>query len=207
MERQHKNLHAMSGVTDKVCPKIRKKIEATKYASRMCVTKPTVGDVFQVSHEDDQFVVDLNSSTCTCRVWELTGLPCIHACSAIGFMKRDVADYVGDYYTIPAYIVAYQYALQPLNGIKMWPEATGNPIQPPPFRSMPGRPKKKRKRGPEEERRSATKLKRFGLQMTCQKCLQTGHNKRSCKNEPVEKPPKVTQFCLFLIQLNTHHQT
>ncbi|KAL8525864.1 hypothetical protein ACS0TY_015193 [Phlomoides rotata] len=146
MERQHKNLHGMSGVIDKVCPRIRKKIESTKHASRMCVTKPAVGEMFQVSHGDDQFVVNLNLSTCSCRLWELTGLPCIHVCSAITYMKRDVADYVDDCYTVPVYIAAYQHALQPLNGRKMWPEAIGTPIQPPPFRPMPGRPKKKRKR-------------------------------------------------------------
>ncbi|KAL8458780.1 hypothetical protein ACS0TY_036330 [Phlomoides rotata] len=190
MERQHKNLHDMSGVTDKVCPRIRKKIEGTKHASRMFVTKPAVGEMFQVSHGDDQFVVNLNLSTCSCRLWELTGLPCIHVCSAITYMKRDVADYVDDCYTVPVYIAAYQHALQPLNGRKMWPEAIGTPIQPPPFWPMPGRPKKKRKRDPEEEQQSSTKLKRFGLQMTCKKCLQIGHNKRSCNNEAVPIPPK-----------------
>ncbi|KAL8543342.1 hypothetical protein ACS0TY_004038 [Phlomoides rotata] len=128
MERQHKNLHDMSGVTDKVCPRIRKKIESTKYTSRMCVTKPAIGEMFQVSHGDDQFVVNLNLSTCSCRLWELTGLSCIHVCSAITYMKMDVADHVDDCYTIPVYIVAYQHALQPLNGRKMWPEAIGTII-------------------------------------------------------------------------------
>ncbi|KAL6514260.1 hypothetical protein OROHE_019247 [Orobanche hederae] len=137
---------------------------------------------------EDYMPVDVSESDD--RVWQLTGVPCIHACSAIGFMKRDVADYVGECYTISVYIAAYQNALQPLNGRKMWPAATGTPIRPPPFRMMPGRPKKKRRRGAEEERQSGTKLKRFGLQMTCQKCLQTGHNKRSCANEAVEKPEK-----------------
>ncbi|GER54761.1 mutator-like transposase [Striga asiatica] len=55
---------------------------------------------------------------------------------------------------------------------------------------MPGRPKLERKKALEEETKCVSKLKRFGLQMRCQKCLQIGHNKRSCKNETAPRPHK-----------------
>ncbi|GER50780.1 multidrug and toxin extrusion protein 1 [Striga asiatica] len=55
---------------------------------------------------------------------------------------------------------------------------------------MPGRSKLARKKATEEEAKSVSKLKRFGLQMRSQKCLQIGHNKRSCKNEAAPRPPK-----------------
>ncbi|KAH6763487.1 hypothetical protein C2S52_020920 [Perilla frutescens var. hirtella] len=54
---------------------------------------------------------------------------------------------------------------------------------------MPRRPKKKRIRAAEENE-GKTKLPRFGLIMTCRRCLQDGHNKRTCKNEPAIKPPQ-----------------
>lgn len=46
--------------------------------------------------------------------------------------------------------MAYGYGLPALNGQKLWPIAEGYPVIPPPVRSMPGRPKKVRRRDPFE---------------------------------------------------------
>ncbi|XP_042024119.1 uncharacterized protein LOC121771406 [Salvia splendens] len=73
----------------------------------------------------------------------------------------------------------------------MWPEVEETIVKPPVIRRMPGRPKKKRRRAPEEkDPKCPQKKKRTGVQMTCQNCHQQGHNSRSCKNDPVEKIPK-----------------
>ncbi|KAH6824223.1 hypothetical protein C2S53_001250, partial [Perilla frutescens var. hirtella] len=68
----------------------------------------------------------------------------------------------------------------------------GYPIQPPLVRKMPGRPKRNRKRSTDKKKNeSRKKLGYLHSRMTCQRCLQEGHNKRTCKNEPIIKPPKI----------------
>ena len=42
--------------------------------------------------------VDLMERTCTCKAWQMFGIPCDHACAAIRRMGFDVSDYVDDWY-------------------------------------------------------------------------------------------------------------
>ncbi|KAH6797713.1 hypothetical protein C2S52_022267 [Perilla frutescens var. hirtella] len=191
MERQYKKLTAVSSLNDRICPNIRAKLEKLKYESRLGITHPAVGGIFEVKLHEMRYVVTLGSKSCTCRVWDLTGIPCVHACSAIHYMKLDPPDFVDECYMIPKYLEAYRYGLPPLNGPDMWEEATGFPVKPPIIRKMLGRPKQKRKRDADEKSSTnPNKLKRQVV-MTCQRCLQTGHNTRGCRNEAVEKPETV----------------
>ena len=41
---------------------------------------------------------DLMERTCTCKAWQMSGIPCDHACAAIRRMGFDVFDYVDDQY-------------------------------------------------------------------------------------------------------------
>ncbi|XP_048227260.1 uncharacterized protein LOC107261060 [Ricinus communis] len=128
IERQHNKLMGMSGITNSICPRIRAKLETNKYNSRLCISKPPVGDKFQVAVGDDQFVVDLKKCTCSCRSWDITGIPCMHACSSIHFMKRGITDFFDAYFSVQKYTESYSYPLESINGKKMWPAATGAPI-------------------------------------------------------------------------------
>ncbi|KAH6771697.1 hypothetical protein C2S51_010101 [Perilla frutescens var. frutescens] len=191
MERQYRKLTEISNVNDRLCPRIRKKVEKHKYDRRDCIAHPALGGKFQVQLHEDRFVVNMGTRSCTCRAWDLSGIPCIHACSAIHFLKEDVADYVADYYTISKYIECFRCGLEPINGKTMWPEAVGDPVQPPLLRKMPGRPKKKRRRAADENEPTKSKSARiFGIVITCKRCLQPGHNSRTCKNKPVEQVPR-----------------
>ncbi|XP_057798030.1 uncharacterized protein LOC131014162 [Salvia miltiorrhiza] len=187
-ERQYKKLGLVTGSTDRLCPNIKKKLEKLKHDVRICRAHPGLGGKFEVSCYEDRLIVHLGDRTCSCRQWDLCGIPCKHAVAALHFMKEEPTDYVNECYSVDKYLKAYAYALEPINGKKMWPKGVGYPVEPPMIKSMPGRPKKKRKRDIDErDPHNSTRLKRVGLRMTCQKCLQVGHNARTCKNEAVEK--------------------
>lgn len=176
--------------TDVLCPRIRKKVEKLRYNSRHCVTIPALDGKFEVSLDENRFVVTPVSRSCECRAWDITGIPCVQACSVINFLNEKVESYVSDYYTVEKYKAAYAYGIPPLNGDKMWGVAQGYPIKPPHVKKMPGRPKKMRKKDPMEiDPKRPHKLRKICV-MTCQKCLQQGHNIRSCKNNLVPKPTK-----------------
>nr|KAJ0201224.1 hypothetical protein LSAT_V11C600322550 [Lactuca sativa] len=48
------------------------------------------GDKYQVTGAlQDQHVVDVRNKTCTCRKWELIGIPCRHAIATLNEMSND----------------------------------------------------------------------------------------------------------------------
>ncbi|CAL2237963.1 unnamed protein product [Prunus armeniaca] len=67
-----------------VGPRIFKIIEKNKLGSSQCIPRLVGEKLYQVSHiYGGEFVVDLRAKTCSCRRWNLCGIPCPHAISAI----------------------------------------------------------------------------------------------------------------------------
>lgn len=91
----------------------------------------------------DLFEVDLNSQQCSCRKWQLSGIPCPHAISALNHNQLVPKDYVADCYKKDTYMKAYEHMMYPMRGRDMWPK-TNLELHPPNDRKLPGRPKTRR---------------------------------------------------------------
>ncbi|XP_042022963.1 uncharacterized protein LOC121770266 [Salvia splendens] len=137
----------------------------------------------ELEKEDGQAYADLMDKNPSrfCKAFLTPG-----NCSDV-ILKQNVDDYVHEYYSLRKYMKAYGYGLPALNGEKLWPQAEGYPVVPPPVKKMPGRPKKVRRRDLFEKNPARPNRMKKICVMTCQKCLQEGHNSRTCKNEPVAK--------------------
>ena len=60
-------------------------------------------------------IVDLNAWTCTCRRWQVTGLPCFHALAFITSLPNSrIADFVHPYYHVEKFKLAYVGVVPPL---------------------------------------------------------------------------------------------
>ena len=67
-----------------ITPTYSEKLEEMKKWSRACKAEKSHGDVWQVTSSlENVYAVDLSKRTCGCRKWDMTGLPCHHAISAI----------------------------------------------------------------------------------------------------------------------------
>jgi hypothetical protein len=65
---------------------------------------------------------------------------------------------------------------------EQWVRTEGHDIlEPPRARVAPGRPRKLRRRGPDESKdaKNPNKMRKFGARMRCSKCKVSGHNKRA----------------------------
>ncbi|GKU96024.1 hypothetical protein SLEP1_g9305 [Rubroshorea leprosula] len=131
------------------------------------------------------YIVNLEDSTCTCRYWDLFGIPCRHAITVLSLKKLRVDEYVSDWYKLSTFKASYAYEVPVVEGMNQWTPTRMLTIQPPVPRKMPGKPKKKRNH---EEWEGKTKMGRQGRKITCQKCFQKGHNFRSCKGQPPNVP-------------------
>ncbi|CAI9279568.1 unnamed protein product [Lactuca saligna] len=152
----------------------------------------------------DAYEVDLEERTCSCRLWQLNGIGCVHSVAAISFMNRDVESYVDKKFSSNTYMKAYKFRLAPMNGSNLWPTTDYTPPLPPVRRAMSGRPATKRKRDATEtpnqsSKKSKTttqtqnkgkeqvKVSKAGKKQKCSLCKIEGHNKRACT---LTRPPK-----------------
>ena len=123
-------------------------------------------------------------------MWELSGIPCVHAMAAYMHMKKDPLVGVSEWYSVDKWVEAYQYSIRPVLGSKYWKPSTFPKPLPPLERKMPGRPRKRRIRHPTEDDHE---ISRVGRIMHCHNCWEPGHNKKSCNKPSKPKPPKQYQ--------------
>ncbi|KAF7144308.1 hypothetical protein RHSIM_Rhsim05G0190700 [Rhododendron simsii] len=86
-------------------------------------------------------------------------------------------------HTIDTYLGVYHHMIHPIPGKHDWEKSNQEEIRPPFMRRPSGRPRKARRKAAEEVEDTGTEtLSMAGRYMSCAKCLQRGHNVRSCKN-------------------------
>ncbi|XP_052621580.1 uncharacterized protein LOC111904117 [Lactuca sativa] len=65
-------------------------LAARKTVASQYIARWNGGDKYQVTGAlQDQHVVDVRNKTCTCRKWELIGIPCRHAITTLNEMNKD----------------------------------------------------------------------------------------------------------------------
>ncbi|WOH14095.1 hypothetical protein DCAR_0933611 [Daucus carota subsp. sativus] len=182
MERIHKKRDAMRDVDCVLVPKARSVLESSE-----CSVLWDGQDNFQVKWRGVGFCVNLKESTCSCRVWELTGIPCSHSVCAIQKIREDPVDYVEHWFKKDTYMRTYSFCLEVLRGEPFWKETMGDTVLPPPFvKQLRGRPKRGRMKQSQR-----LNFSRMGRVMHCTICRETWHTRGKCPNKPadyVEKP-------------------
>lgn len=111
----------------------------------------------------------------------MSGIPCVHAISCLNFLNADPLNFVYSYYKVETYVKTYANLILPINGKEMWHTVDKPKLFPPDVVSRPGRPKKARRREPEEP--DPTILSKRGVKMSCCGCGREGHNKRGCRHK------------------------
>nr|KAJ0224598.1 hypothetical protein LSAT_V11C100029920 [Lactuca sativa] len=153
-----------------------RKVVASQYIARW-----NGRDMYHVTGPlQDQHVVDVRKQTCSCRKWELIGIPCRHAIATLNEMSKDSEDELDIY---------------------KW---VGRPKKK--RRQSEGERLSKKQRGSqgdgfkatqEEESHRPTnngvqKLSRKHISVTCSKCKNKGHKSRTCKRERWESVQEVS---------------
>ncbi|KAL8481845.1 hypothetical protein ACS0TY_028114 [Phlomoides rotata] len=130
-------------------------------------------------------------------MWELSGIPCKHAISAIIHKRENVEDFVSDWYTVEVYKRSYAPFIKGITGSMLWVESCFLPPMPPNMGREKGRPVRARRNEPDEQqrkikkkgegRRPTTTMKRRQCTLTCANCGGEGHNRKSCGREEQRK--------------------
>ncbi|CAN1325008.1 hypothetical protein LINPERPRIM_LOCUS33339, partial [Linum perenne] len=183
------------------CPKILRKLAAHAKETRYCRIISNGKEGYEVRYKsEDHFTVQLDESKCSCRSWDLNGIPCPHAITCIISEGQDPQQFISECYAVQQYWSTYDHAVSPMDGHKSWVPSKYDPVLPPISRKMPGRPKKNRVKSVEEKEDMArkrkriytdvellardtndpTKMSKVGRIMTCKSFRKEGNNTRTC---------------------------
>ncbi|CAL9178687.1 unnamed protein product [Musa hybrid cultivar] len=159
--------------TEALVPSANQKVQEEMIKARSLGVICSAGSVFEVSDESTK-IVNTETRECTCRRWQVTGLPCVHALAVLEQTNQCIYDYCSKYFSTGCYRLAYSLSINPIPDV-------GRPVctnlfhaastWPPRTRRLAGRPKEK----PVEPR---IVIKRA---VHCSKCQGLGHNKQTCK--------------------------
>lgn len=128
----------------------------------------------EVKCKGKSWEVILDEKTCSCRIWQVRGLPCVHAAAFISFTRDANWDkYCDSFFTIKKFKEAYALEISPMREKDEWVHIeTMDKIYPPTIKRPAGRPKKNRI-VPHDEVKKRHK---------CKRCGNYGHQERTCKN-------------------------
>uniref|UniRef100_A0A1D1Y5G7 Protein FAR1-RELATED SEQUENCE 11 n=1 Tax=Anthurium amnicola TaxID=1678845 RepID=A0A1D1Y5G7_9ARAE len=171
--------------TSVLAPSAEKRItEAIEFAKNYQVLRSDEVE-FEVLSADRSDIVNIGTRCCSCRNWQLYGIPCFHAVAALLSCRKDVYEYTVECFTVAKYRETYSQPMHPIPDKTEWSKATEGlqdddtrVVRPPKFRRPPGRPEKKRL--------CTDELSREKHIVHCSRCNQTGHYKRTCKAETVQ---------------------
>ncbi|KAL5826269.1 hypothetical protein ACOSQ4_018066 [Xanthoceras sorbifolium] len=147
---------------------------------------------YELLGETRAYVAKLNSKTCECGAWQISGVPCSHVMAGISHISgvngiRDkVVEFVDPSFSKTAFIKTYGSIIHPIPDQCVWPEVDTVPLIPPPLKRRPGKPKLQRKREQNEKPKEA----RSGS-VICKICKKAGHNKRTCSGGAKRSRKKV----------------
>lgn len=140
-------------------------------------------DKFEVVSHGGENVVDIRTRCCSCCGWQLSGLPCAHAVTALLYCRQNVHRFTESCFTVASYRKAYSQTIHPIPDRTLWKELSmlfqneGDKeaevvINPPKSLRPPAGPRKRKIR-----KDGGGQTKRV---VHCSRCKQTGHFRTTC---------------------------
>ncbi|KAL2920993.1 Filamentous hemagglutinin [Bienertia sinuspersici] len=191
MKRNFQKLQSLDKVKTSYMPYIEGQFKWISAEAQHCYPTQCSLHEWEVEHNGDCLVVNLENWSCDCGKWSLTGIPCPHAYACIRLRREKPETYVHHYYSKSMYLEAYKVNVRAMPGIKHWEQHDDvvKPL-PPKHRVQPGRPSKKKRKKDAAELEEGKYVKRPRRQNTCKKCGTQGHTKKNCQN--LTLPPQPT---------------
>ncbi|GKB07360.1 F-box domain containing protein, partial [Tanacetum coccineum] len=122
----------------------KKEVRDPKGETKRIDCFPSGFQKLEVRKDDQSYGVSLQHNVCQCRMWELSGVPCVHVVAAYLHCGIDLDLGVSHWYSQECRFNAYQFSIKPVFGLNMWKMTNDVPPLPPLVRRLPGRPQKAR---------------------------------------------------------------
>lgn len=135
---------------------------------------------FEVISHQGTNIVDVRSRCCSCRGWEVYGLPCSHAVAALLSCRQNVHRFSESCFTVASFRKAYSQTIHPIPDRSLWNEVSkdygdsGEDLVVNPPKSLRPPAQLRKRRASTGERAQAKRV------VHCSRCYQTGHFRTTC---------------------------
>ncbi|KAE8794320.1 translation initiation factor IF-2-like [Hordeum vulgare] len=174
MVRWHRNREKGKAALWEITPHYAEKLEVEKEMARFCKPIQNGVNLWHVTSGQQTHVVNLEVHTCSFRKWDLYGIPCNHAISAINKAKIFLEEYVSKIFKNPFYLASYHPMIYLVPGEHDCTRTSAPDIEPPTFHVKRGRKKEKRIKGKFEVPKIMDSSKMATI--TCSNCGLQGHS-------------------------------
>ncbi|XP_031374160.1 uncharacterized protein LOC116188837 [Punica granatum] len=175
MRKMNSNRNQIARYRGPITPTAQSKLEIAKRDSHkwhaLWARDPELAK-FQVQHiysSNHQHVVDLKMSTCSCREWDLCGIPCKHAVACMHSVGIDAEKHVNPCHSRETWDRIYAPYIAPLRGKDQWMKSSAKPVEAPRFAKGNDVPQ------------NPYKFKRKYKEIQCGRCGEREHNVKRCK--------------------------
>ncbi|XP_075080366.1 uncharacterized protein LOC142165880 [Nicotiana tabacum] len=104
--------------TDNFSPLYMKLYHDYREISHVCTLNFNGDNGYEIIEGKDKHTVNLEKKRCTCRLWNLSGIPCPHAIKALMHEKIEPVTQIHWWYSKEAYLLTYKYKIQPVRGVQ-----------------------------------------------------------------------------------------
>ena len=112
------NRTSIAKMSGKLRLKIQVKVEKARVKASECLLMYFGEKKYEVDYRQQKFVVNWRKKTCDCKKWDITGIPCHHAISAILHKGSKIENYVDHCYTIKKYKKSYEPIIHPVSSME-----------------------------------------------------------------------------------------
>ena len=188
MQRIVNVVHTIDKCAGPLTPKATKMLDFIKKEAYKYTVLGKEGDYYQVSGWGQKRLVNVEARSCSCRIWELTGMPCKHVVTINRYMRFNgmevgsVELWVHPCYLLKTWEETYKHHVQPIRGNQHWKKSNvPTTILPPKHHKPLGRPRKKRIRAftENDDTDKDSKLSQSSRSVICGICGNAGHNKKT----------------------------
>jgi len=137
---------------------------------------------FEIVSSERTNIVDTQARSCSCRRWQIYGIPCAHAAAALLSCGEDPRLYAHDCFSVMKYRETYSQPIYPIPDRSHWNKSSPGLqgvvskadviLSPPNIRRPPGRPKMKILK--------IESMKRPKRIVQCGRCHLLGHSQKKC---------------------------
>ncbi|ERN17755.1 hypothetical protein AMTR_s00047p00094850 [Amborella trichopoda] len=132
---------------------------------------------FEIHYLEKKYDVDLTHWTCSCRKWQLSGIPCAHTIAVINHIHLDPTMYSLKYFTVEYFKRAFETPFVPVPDDIELIGIYNQTVLPPRTTRFHNRPKKQRRISETEDP--------ITRPLKCKRYSAEGHNRRTYR-EPIE---------------------
>ena len=93
-------------------------LESLHEKASKCMVQPSTNQTYESTSNDCVHRVSLENKTCSCRRWEITGIPCEHAYGVMLKKGLEAQDFVVHWFRIATWRCTYAEGIVPLRGEK-----------------------------------------------------------------------------------------